>query len=64
MKRLLVIINPISGISSKKSVVNAITSNIDMKKFDVMMHFTQYPGHATVLAEEAVKNKVDVVVAV
>lgn len=63
MKRLLVIVNPISGISSKKSVVNAITSHIDMKKFDVMMHFTQYPGHATVLAEEAVKDGIDVVVA-
>lgn len=63
MKRLLVIINPISGISSKKSVVNAIMSHIDMKKFDVMMHFTQYPGHATVLAEEAVRDGVDVVVA-
>ena len=64
MKRLLVIINPISGISSKKSVASTIKSHIDTTKYNVTMLFTKYAGHATVLAEAAVREGVDVVVAV
>ena len=64
MKSLLIVINPISGRSSKKSVVSAIESHIDRNKYDVAIRFTEYAGHATVLAEEAVKAGVEVVVAV
>ena len=58
MKSLLIVINPISGRSSKKSVVSAIESHIDRNKYDVAIRFTEYAGHATVLAEEAVKAAV------
>lgn len=64
MKNLLVVVNPISGRSSKKNVISTIDSHIDRKKYDVAIRFTEYAGHATILADEAVKSGVDVVVAV
>ena len=64
MKRLVVIINPISGRSSKHNVVSTISSCIDTDKYDVTIRFTSYAGHATKIAEDAVNDGVDVVVAV
>lgn len=63
-KRLLLIINPISGRKSKHNVVNTIVSCLDMQKYEVSIRFTSYPGHATVMAADAVKEGVDIVVAV
>lgn len=63
-KRLLVIINPISGRKSKHKVVSTIVSSLDMQKYDVSIKFTSYPGHGTVMAAEAVKEGIDIVVAV
>lgn len=64
MKHLLVIVNPISGRTSKRRVVSRISSCIDTAKYDVTIRFTSYAGHATKIAEEAVRDGVDVVVAV
>lgn len=64
MERLVVIVNPISGRSSKHKVVSTISSCIDTAKYDVTIRFTSYAGHATKIAEEAVKDGVDIVVAV
>ena len=63
-KRLLVIINPISGRKSKHKVVSTIVSCLDMQKYEVSIKFTSYPGHATMMATEAAKEGVDIVVAV
>lgn len=64
MKHLVVIVNPISGRTSKHRVVSRISSCIDTAKYDVTIRFTSYAGHATKIAEEAVRDGVDVVVAV
>ena len=64
MKRILFIVNPISGRSSKNIVVGTIASHIDMSKYDVAIRFSSYAGHATEIAEAAVKDGFDVVVAV
>ena len=64
MIRLLFIVNPISGRSSKGNILSAITDSIDMQKYDVTIRFTNHPGHATELASEAVAEGYDVVVAV
>lgn len=64
MKHLVVIVNPISGRISKHRVVSRISSCIDTAKYDVTIRFTSYAGHATKIAEEAVRDGVDVVVAV
>lgn len=62
--RLYIIVNPISGRSSKKNIMSSITDAIDMQKYDVTIRFTNHPGHATELASEAVAEGYDVVVAV
>ena len=64
MIRLLFIVNPISGQSSKGKILSAITDSIDMQKYDVTIRFTNHSGHATTLASEAVAEGYDVVVAV
>lgn len=64
MKRILFIVNPISGRSSKDTVVGTIASHIDTSKYDVTIRFSSYAGHATEIAEAAVKDGFDVVVAV
>lgn len=62
--RLLAIVNPISGRSTKESVRKSILSNIDTDKYDVSIVITQYAGHATELTEQAVVEGFDVVIAV
>lgn len=64
MIRLLFIVNPISGPSSKGNILSAITGSIDMQKYDVTIRFTNHSGHATELASDAVAEGYDVVVAV
>ncbi len=62
--KLLFIINPISGTSSKKSVPELIKENLDKDKFDYEITETQYAGHACKLTEDAVAEGFDAVVAV
>lgn len=62
--RLLAIVNPISGRTSKARVRESILGNIDTTKYEVAIEMTQRPGHATELAAKAVEDGVEVVVAV
>ena len=62
--RLLAIVNPISGRTSKKAIQESILRYIDTEKYDISIEITQYPGHATSLALEAVADGINVVVAV
>lgn len=64
MKKLTFIVNPISGKASKESIISTIVSHINMSEYDVTIRFTSYSGHATEIAASAVKDGVDVVVAV
>lgn len=64
MQHLLVIINPISGRSSKTKIAKRIIKSLDLMKYDVTIRFTDHPGHATSLASEAVSDGFNVVVAV
>ena len=65
MKRLIFIVNPISGRSFLKNrVVSRIIHSIDKVKYDVTIRFTSYAGHATEIASEAVKEGAHIVVAV
>lgn len=58
------IVNPISGRSSKESIVGAIAGSVDMDRYEVTIRFTAAPGHATTLASEAVQSGQQLVVAV
>lgn len=63
-KRLLAIINPISGTHSKVNIPETIKATLDDSKFDIQIKFTEYAGHATVLTREAVAEKTDYVLSV
>ncbi|GIV32570.1 MAG: hypothetical protein KatS3mg031_0105 [Chitinophagales bacterium] len=65
-KRILFIINPISGIRrrQKQRLPELIVQYLDRTKYTFAIRYTEYAGHATELAREAVHNGVDVVVAV
>ena len=64
MQKIVFIINPISGTASKKSMPALIDKYIDKNRFDVEIKFTEYAGHASVLATEAKEAGIDIVVAV
>ena len=63
-KRILFIMNPISGTSNKKGIPDLIRSGIDTERFDYEIRLTEYAGHAAVIAAEARDNHIDIVVAV
>ena len=55
-KKLLAVINPISGTANKQYIPETITEVMDESKWDVMIRFTQRPGHATDLAKQAIEQ--------
>lgn len=62
-KKIVFIINPISGVGKKKVVEKEIKREIDKELVDAEIIYTEYRGHARAIAE-SYANKVDVVVAV
>lgn len=63
-KKVVFILNPISGAISKAGIPDLIEERLDKDKFDYRIAETQHAGHATDLAREAVEEGVDLVVAV
>ena len=63
-KKIVFIMNPISGTTSKAGIPKLIDSTIDKNLFDYEIKMTERAGHASQLAAEAKDNHVDVVVAV
>lgn len=63
-KRIVFVVNPISGTNDKQRILNLIARHIDETRFEWEIMKTEYAGHAAVLAQEAVANGVDAVVAV
>lgn len=62
-KRILFIINPISGTRTKDKLVTQIVANFPEQDFIIRVEFTQYAGHACLLARKAVNLGYDIVVA-
>ncbi|MFW5758476.1 MAG: diacylglycerol/lipid kinase family protein [Bacteroidota bacterium] len=60
-KKILIIINPLSGRQKKDGLSILFEKYLNPDIFDKKIVFTQYPGHATQLAADAVKNKTDIV---
>lgn len=54
--KVCLIINPVSGTESKKNIPQEVTDAFDQTRFDVFIRITGYPGHATEIAQDAVKN--------
>ena len=63
-KKILFIMNPISGTASKAAVPSLIDSVLDKELFEYETRMTERAGHASEIATEAKNNHVDVVVAV
>lgn len=63
-KRIVAIINPISGTQSKQEIPNLIDTVLDKGRFDMDVVFTEYAGHATLIARKAVEERVDYVLSI
>ena len=63
-KKIVFVVNPISGTQSKKAILKWIDERMDRSIYDYSIVKTEYAGHATQIAASAVENKVDVVVAI
>ena len=63
-KKTLFIINAKSGTSDKANLPKLISETIDKTQFDYEIAFTEYAGHATLLAAEARDRHYGMVVAV
>ena len=56
-KKIIFIMNPISGTASKAGIPNLIDSTLDKELFEYEIKLTERAGHASELATEA-KNKI------
>jgi len=55
-KKLLVVINPISGTGKQKGIEKILVNRLDSNMYDVEITHTEYAGHASEIAREAVKK--------
>lgn len=60
-KRILFIINPISGVGKKNILPDLIKSHIDESIFSYEIVYTEYRGHARTISKEAADNGFDIV---
>ena len=63
-KKVMFVINPISGVYKKKNVPEKVARYIDYVQYDYTIRFTHYAGHASLIAQQAVEEGYDVCVAV
>lgn len=63
-KKILFIINPISGVGKQRTIGKAIRRKLDLSLFEYNISYTKYPHHAVEIAKEAVSNGFHIVVAV
>lgn len=63
-KKIVFIINPISGGKKKVDIPKAILAEIDYDKFDVDIRFTERIGHAQEISKQCVEDGFDIIVAV
>jgi lipid kinase, YegS/Rv2252/BmrU family len=62
-KAVYTIINPVSGTGSKTKI-KELLSNLGSEGYDVTLLQTEYRNHAAEIAQKAVKDKIDIVIAV
>ena len=63
-KRILFVINPISGGKKKRDFERRVLEELDLVKYAAEFAISEHPGHAHQLSLDAVSDGVDVVVAV
>lgn len=63
-KKVLFIMNPISGAKKKAAIPEMIEKYIDKDVFEYAIAKTEYAGHATEIAAKAAQEGIDIVVAI
>ncbi|MCD4682500.1 MAG: diacylglycerol kinase family lipid kinase [Bacteroidales bacterium] len=63
-KKIVFIVNPISGVFKKDNIVGQIENNIDHSKFDFSIKYTKEPGHATEICRDHVAQGTEFIIAV
>jgi len=63
-KKVYAIINPKSGTSSKQSLPQKIAQELDARKYETHIFITGYAGHGSEIAQRAIEDKADYVIAV
>jgi YegS/Rv2252/BmrU family lipid kinase len=63
-KRIAFIINPRSGINSKKDLPSLIEKTLDKNLYEASVFYTQRAGHATEISKDLLTKGFDVIVAV
>ncbi|MCR5513147.1 MAG: diacylglycerol kinase family lipid kinase [Prevotella sp.] len=63
-RRIVFIINPISGTSNKDEMPKLISKHLDQDCFMYEVRFTEYAGHAAEIARQSAAEGIDIVVAV
>lgn len=63
-KRIVFVVNPISGTQGKKAILKWIDERIDRSIYDYSIVRTEYAGHASQIAAAAASDGVDMVVAI
>lgn len=63
-KKIVFVVNPISGTQGKKAILKWIDERIDRSIYDYSIVKTEYAGHASQIAAMAASEGVDVVVAI
>lgn len=64
MKKIIFIVNPISGTQSKELILSLLDEKIDKKKYTWSVVCTERAGHAIEIAAQAAREKADIVVAI
>ena len=64
MKRIIFVVNPISGTQSKELILNLLDEKIDKARYTWEVVYTERAGHAVEIAAKAAEEKADVVVAI
>ena len=62
--KIVFIVNPISGTTDKRHIIDLIPKYLDRERFDWTTRMTEHKGHAAQFVGEAVEDGADVVVAV
>lgn len=63
-KKIIFIVNPISGTQSKESVLSLLDEKLDKTKYVWEIAYTERAGHAIEIAAKATEDKIDIVAAV
>ena len=63
-KRIIFVVNPISGTHGKEFILKLIERELDRSKYEYSIRKTEYAGHASEIAAQAAAEGADIVVAI